>query len=124
MSGPPNVGTGELSRIARKKSPNAPKWRNIEAKLRPRAGVAVWKRTFNMGNLTTILDCFRNRHCATRSDAFNLIWYFEPLLRQLFLTSAKGCLDSGRGVALATASFRRWLRSRATGCILPGARSA
>src|SRR5579871_1608147 len=25
MSGPPKVGTGELSRIARKKSPNAPK---------------------------------------------------------------------------------------------------
>src|SRR5438270_6703297 len=29
MSGPPNVGSGELSRIARKKSPSAPKWRNI-----------------------------------------------------------------------------------------------
>src|ERR1039458_2648631 len=30
MSGPPNVGRGELSRIARKRSPSAPKWRNIE----------------------------------------------------------------------------------------------
>jgi len=35
MSGPPNVGRGELSSIARKKSPSAPRWRNIEARLRP-----------------------------------------------------------------------------------------
>jgi hypothetical protein len=35
MSGPPNVGRGELSRIARKKSPSAPKWRNIELRLCP-----------------------------------------------------------------------------------------
>jgi hypothetical protein len=58
MSGPPNVGSGELSRIARKKSPNAPKWRNIEAKLRPRADLAVWRRTFNLGNISTLPDCF------------------------------------------------------------------
>src|SRR5690349_9779387 len=65
MSGPPNVGSGELSRIARKKSPNAPKWRNIEAKLRPRTGLAVWRRTFNMGNISTLPDWARNRHCSS-----------------------------------------------------------
>src|ERR1700724_3687222 len=57
MSGPPNVGSGELSRIARKKSPNAPKWRNIEAKLRKRTGLAVWRRMFNMGNISTLPGC-------------------------------------------------------------------
>jgi hypothetical protein len=41
MSGPAKVGRGELSRIARKKSPNAPKWRKVEVRLRPRAGVAL-----------------------------------------------------------------------------------
>src|ERR1700681_2871535 len=48
ISGPPNVGKGELSRIARKNSPSAPKWRNIEAMLRPLFGLALWMRTFNM----------------------------------------------------------------------------
>src|SRR5277367_2027602 len=47
MSGPPKVGTGELSRIVRKKSPNAPRWRNTEKTVRPR-GAAVWSRRFNM----------------------------------------------------------------------------
>jgi hypothetical protein len=46
MSGPPKVGTGELSRIARKKSPRAPKWRNVERNERRR--FAFWSRTFNM----------------------------------------------------------------------------
>jgi hypothetical protein len=50
MSGPPKVGSGELSRIARKKSPNAPKWRNIEVMLCPLSGLAVWKRTFSIGD--------------------------------------------------------------------------
>src|SRR5580692_8276474 len=46
MSGPPKVGTGELSRIVRKKSPNAPRWRNIEKNERPR--FAFWSRRFNI----------------------------------------------------------------------------
>src|SRR5580692_5495236 len=33
ISGPPKVGIGELSRIARKKSPSAPKCRRVAAKL-------------------------------------------------------------------------------------------
>jgi hypothetical protein len=48
ISGPPNVGIGELSRIARKKSPKAPKWLNIEVKLRPRT---VWMKAINNGNI-------------------------------------------------------------------------
>jgi hypothetical protein len=47
------------------KSPNAPKWRNIEAKLRPRTGLAVWKRTFNQGNISTLPDCFWNWYRAS-----------------------------------------------------------
>ena len=49
MSGPPNVGRGELSRIARKKSPSAPKWRNIEVTPCPRFRLAFWMKAFNMG---------------------------------------------------------------------------
>src|ERR1035437_4180790 len=64
MSGPPNVGSGVLSRIARKNSPSTPKWRNIEAKLCPRFGGAFWIKTFSMGNKLISLDCFRNWHCA------------------------------------------------------------
>src|SRR5437667_3239623 len=44
MSGPPNVGRGELSRIARKKSPSAPKWRNIEVTPCPRFRLAFWMK--------------------------------------------------------------------------------
>src|ERR1700679_1414177 len=51
MSGPPNVGSGELSRMARKKRPNAPKWRNIEVTPWPRRGVAPWKKMFNTNPL-------------------------------------------------------------------------
>src|SRR5580693_9112025 len=51
MSGPPNVGSGELSRIARKKSPSAPRWVSIEVKLRPLAGLRVWIRRFSMGDI-------------------------------------------------------------------------
>jgi hypothetical protein len=46
ISGPPKVGTGELSRIVRKKSPNAPRWRNIERHERPR--FAFWSRIFKI----------------------------------------------------------------------------
>jgi hypothetical protein len=42
------VGNGELSRIVRKKSPNAPKWPNIEVTLCPRGGMASWMKAFNM----------------------------------------------------------------------------
>ena len=45
--------------------PNAPKWRNIEAKLRPRADLAVWRRTFNLGNISTLQTVFRNWLCAS-----------------------------------------------------------
>ena len=51
MSGPPNVGSGELSTMAREKSPNAPKWRNIEVKPSPRPGVAPWRKMFNTNPL-------------------------------------------------------------------------
>src|SRR5580692_8444990 len=34
MSGPPKVGMGELSRMARKKRPAAPRWRRVDVKLR------------------------------------------------------------------------------------------
>src|ERR1017187_9016563 len=51
MSGPPNVGSGELSTMAREKSPNAPKWRNIEVKPWPRRGVACWRKMFNTNPL-------------------------------------------------------------------------
>jgi hypothetical protein len=36
-----------LSRMARKKSPAAPKWRNTEVTLRARGTLGVWKSTFN-----------------------------------------------------------------------------
>ena len=49
MSGPPKVGMGELSRMARKKSPRAPRWRRVAAKVRDegrlwteRTGAACW----------------------------------------------------------------------------------
>src|ERR1035437_6809280 len=51
MSGPPNVGSGELATMAREKSPNAPKWRNIEVKPWPRRGVASWRKMFNTNSL-------------------------------------------------------------------------
>ena len=51
MSGPPNVGSGELSTMAREKSPNAPKWWNIEVKPWPRRGVACWRKMFNTNPL-------------------------------------------------------------------------
>jgi len=41
--GTAKVGRGELSRIARKKSPSAPKWRNIEVTPCP-----FWMKAFNM----------------------------------------------------------------------------
>src|SRR5580698_9326665 len=47
ISGPPKVGTGELSRIARKKSPNAPKWRNMEKIECPR--FELWRTTLSIG---------------------------------------------------------------------------
>jgi len=47
-SGPPNVGREELSIIARKKSPNAPRWPNIEGMPCPRGGVALWIKTMNV----------------------------------------------------------------------------
>src|SRR5580704_17588074 len=34
MSGPLKVGMGELSRMAMKKSPNAPRWTRVEEKVR------------------------------------------------------------------------------------------
>jgi len=51
MSGPPNVGSGELSTMAREKSPNAPKWWNIEVTPWPRRGVASWRKMFNTNSL-------------------------------------------------------------------------
>src|SRR5580700_7813852 len=48
ISGPPKVGTGELSRIVRKNSPSAPRWRNLDRTECPR--VAFWSRTFSMGH--------------------------------------------------------------------------
>jgi hypothetical protein len=52
MSGPPNVGSGELSRMARKKSPNAPKWRNIEV---TPCAVAFGMKMFNMSAIYQLL---------------------------------------------------------------------
>jgi hypothetical protein len=46
ISGPPKVGTGELSRMVRKNSPSAPRWRNVERNERP--GFAFWSRVLNM----------------------------------------------------------------------------
>src|SRR5207253_8139914 len=73
MSGPPNVGSGELSRIARKKSPSAPKWRNIEVTPCPRFRLAFWMKTFNMGAIyqlcRTILRTAFSGSYAVRSEA-------------------------------------------------------
>src|SRR5438445_4582769 len=73
MSGPPNVGSEELSRIARKKSPSAPKWRNIEVTPCPRFRLAFWMKTFNMGAIYqlcwTILRTAFSGSYAVRSEA-------------------------------------------------------
>jgi hypothetical protein len=37
--------------MAREKSPNAPKWRNIEVTPWPRRGVASWRKMFNTNSL-------------------------------------------------------------------------
>ncbi len=51
ISGPPNVGSGELSKMARKKSPNAPKWRNIDVTLCPPCGMPFWTKMFNTNSI-------------------------------------------------------------------------
>jgi hypothetical protein len=43
--------SGELSTMASKKSPHAPKWRNIEVKPWPRRGVACWRKMFDTNPL-------------------------------------------------------------------------
>src|SRR5438552_18426303 len=79
MSGPPNVGRGELSRIARKKSPSAPKWRNIEVTPCPRFRLAFWMKAFNMGAiyqlcwtiLRTAFFCSRSYAVPSGGEALN-----------------------------------------------------
>jgi hypothetical protein len=48
ISGPPNVGSGELSRMARKNSPNAPRCRKNLVVL-PRR-LAAWTKSKNIWN--------------------------------------------------------------------------
>src|SRR5580658_228581 len=48
MSGPLNVGMGELSRMAMKKRPSAPRWRRVEAKVRGTGRFFIGARRFSM----------------------------------------------------------------------------
>src|SRR5665213_3731080 len=58
IAGPPKVGTGQLSRIARKKSPRAPRCRNTERNERPRP--VFWRITFNADHRRNpVLSFFR-----------------------------------------------------------------
>ena len=88
MSGPPNVGSGELSTMAREKSPNAPKWWNIEVTPWPQRGVASWRKMFNTNSL------YQLRWTAFGEQPFLLSQLCPPILRAI--VSGRKCLQTSR----------------------------
>src|ERR1017187_3288121 len=107
MSGPPNVGSGELSTMARENSPNAPKWRNIEVTPWPQRGVASWRKMFNTNSLYQLrwtgswgaavppvpaMPCDSQSNCEPKKVPSN-----EPQERLLPQSSRDGKRLSARG---------------------------
>jgi len=95
MSGPPNVGRGELSTIARKKSPSAPKRRNIEVTPCPRRGRVFWMTNFNMSTISTLLDCFSPGFLFVGRQTAVAARRGDQTEAQKHVAAAKAILDKG-----------------------------
>jgi hypothetical protein len=110
MSGPPNVGSGELSTMAREKSPNAPKWRNIEVKPWPQRGVACWRKMFNTNPLYQL--CWA-AFGSSRSSSGSYALRFSERLRV-----EESAFNRATGATSTTEQSRRAAKSARWGGLL------